>query len=188
LGKDFGKLAHRYAQALLKAVESELGTAGSPTPAQQVAVSLESFAQTWAESRELSQSIVNPMYERDERLCALVKIAEMSGLPPVALRFLKIVFERERIAAIADIARAFSILADRSAGLVHVQVTTARELSNEDREFIRSELSRSIGSLILVSWEIDPELLGGMVVRYSGQVLDGSLAGQISRLESDLLS
>lgn len=187
MAKDYTKLASRYARALLRTVERELGSAGSPTPAQHVARSLSEFAAVWTREEELSSSIVNPMFEKGQRLEALITVAKLAELPEVARRFLRVVFERERIAALPEIAETFRQKADEAAGVVQVEVSVARPVDAEEVRNIESGLAQQISGRLEFHWSVDPALIGGMVVRYQGKVLDGSLSGRLERIERQLM-
>lgn len=187
MAKNVGKLASRYAKALLKAVDSELGSVGSPTPAQHIARSLIEFARVWEAERELSGSMLNPMFEKSERLSALLQIAENAGVPDIARRFLRVVFERDRIAALPDIADAFALQADAAAGVMQVEVIVAKEIDSEEARTIENLLAQQIQGSLEFQWSSDPALIGGMVVKYDGKVLDGSLNGRLGRIERSLL-
>src|SRR5690349_3379702 len=100
MAKRAGKLATRYARALLNAIENEQGKTGLPSTAQQAAAQLKEFAAVWRREKALSDSLQNPMFEKGERLAALSKIAQISGLSDVLVRFLRVVFERDRIGQI----------------------------------------------------------------------------------------
>ncbi|MCB0324772.1 MAG: ATP synthase F1 subunit delta [Bdellovibrionales bacterium] len=188
MAKEYAKLAGRYARALLRAVERELGSAGSPTPAQHVARSLSEFGDLWSERHELSDSIINPMFDKRERLAALLKVAELAELPELARRFLSVVFERDRIAALPEIAAAFSDAADKAAGVVQVAVVSARPVDAEEVRSIEASLAQQISGRLEFQWSVDPALLGGLVVKFQGKVLDGSLSGRLERIERKLMS
>jgi F-type H+-transporting ATPase subunit delta len=186
MAKTVGKLATRYAKALLAAVIREQGSQGSPTPAQSVAKALKEFAGLWQREHSLSVSLQNPMFEKNERANALVKIAEEAGLPDIAVRFLRVCFERERIAALPEIAQAFSDAADADAGILQVEIITARSISTEETKAIEQGLTSQLHGTLSFRWRIEPEILGGLIVRYGGKILDGSLAGRLTRIEHKL--
>ncbi len=194
MSKAAGKLANRYARALLRAVEREQGSNGEPSPAQQVGNALASFAHAWESEKLLSTSILNPMFDKAERQSALLQIARNAGLPDVLIRFLEVVFDRDRIAALPQISSAFSEMADAAAGMVQVEVVTARGISDEERGRIQENLGGRLfaqsGSArrLEFRWKISPEILGGMVVKFGGKVLDGSVKGRIERIERALVA
>lgn len=188
MAKPVGKLARRYARAFVRAVQDTRGSEGRPTPAQQVAAELDRFIAAWNGQSELSQSIVNPMFEKGERQKALAAVAEVLGLSDIARRLLDLVFERDRIPFIEQIVAAFKELADEAAGVVHVEVSVARRISDEERRRIEDSLRQKIAGSLSFVWNTRPELLGGMVIRFGGKVIDGSLQGRLERIERALLA
>ena len=186
MSQQYGKLAKRYAKALLQAVVREQGSAGSPSPAQALAGQLSGFARLWNEVPELSGTIVNPMFDKSERLRALLEVAARAGASGQLPRFLQVVFERERIAALPEMAAAFAELADTAAGMVQVGIAVAREVQHEEMRSIEADLKSRIPGNLSFSWRIEPELIGGMVVTYAGKVLDGSVRGRLERIERKL--
>lgn len=194
MSKAAGKLANRYARALLRAVEREQGSEGEPSPAQQVAGALSGFVHTWETEKILSTSIQNPMFDKGERQNALLQIARNAGLQDVLIRFLEVVFDRDRIAALPEISTAFSALADASAGMVRVEVVTARGISDDERWKIQENLGGRLfaqsgaAKRLEFHWKISPEIMGGMVVKFGGKVLDGSVKGRLERIERALVA
>ena len=194
MSKAAGKLANRYARALIRAVEREQGSVGEPSPAQQVAGALSGFVPTWETEKILSTSIQNPMFDKGERQNALLQIARDAGLQDVLIRFLEVVFDRDRIAALPEISTAFSTLADASAGMVRVEVVTARGISDDERWKIQENLGGRLfaqsgtAKRLEFHWKISPEIMGGMVVKFGGKVLDGSVKGRLERIERALVA
>ncbi len=187
MSKKIGKLARRYARALLGAVERDMGSAGSPTPAQSLATEIQSFSNLWQHDKELSSCILSPAFKREEREQALTGVCKQLNLSPVATRFISTLFERDRISAVLEMTDAFSGLAEEAAGVVSVQVITASAILEDEVREITTDLSRHISGTPNFMWSVDPALLGGMVVKYQGKVLDGSVRGQLERLERSLL-
>lgn len=181
MAKHVQKLATRYARSLINAVSRE--NAGS---AQSIAVALKGFLAEYWSQPILADSLVNPMFDKGERLQALVRIAEQARLPQVAVRFLQVVFERDRISALPQIIETFSTLADEQAGVVKVQVVTAQPVASDEKHSVEESLRRKIGGSLQFHWSEDPEILGGMLVTYGAKVLDGSLKGRLERIERRL--
>ena len=181
-----GKLAQRYAKALLKAVIEEQGAAGSPSPAQQLAAPLLAFAALWEQEKELAAAITNPMFGAEDRLKALLKVAEQQNIPDLGRRFLRVLFERERIAALPAVARAFAAAADAMAGVVSVEVIVASDAALGEKQRMEEEMGKRIPGKLRFSWSVDPSLVGGMMIKYQGKNIDGSVRGRLERLEQRL--
>jgi len=188
MSKRLGKLARRYAKALLGSIPGEGITAlAGMTEAQSAAQGLLSFAEVWEKDPQLADVIANPMFDARQRIKALEGIAAAMKLPDVTTRFLRVLFERDRIAAVAEVAAAFSELADDAANVVPVTVTTARAIDESEKKEIEVGLKRLIEGTAAYVWNVDAKLLGGMVVSYRGKMIDGSLSGRLESLEKRLV-
>jgi len=184
--KKIGKLARRYARALLRSIEAERGKDGSPTPAQKLAHDLKAIAAEWEKNPELRALLLNPMFERAKRAEALLSVLRQSGVGQLEQRFFAMLFERDRISALPEIIGDFAELADSAAGLVPVEITTARQISADEVQEIEAALRQRIDGKVNFRWNVEPELLGGIVVKFHGKVLDGSLSGRLSQMERSL--
>lgn len=188
MAKVSGKLANRYAKALYDALTKEQGSAGVPSPAQIAGAELRSFSNLWQQEKDLEKCLLNPLYRKNERRAALIEVAKRGGFSDLAQRFLGLLFDRDRLLALREISRTFSELADREANVVRVSVSVARSISDSEKLEIKTRLLAQIKGQLEVSWEEDPDLLGGIVVRYQGKVLDGSISGRLERIEKNLLA
>ena len=186
MAKSVGKLARRYARALLLASQDVLGTDGSPTPQQSLATELEGLAQLWREDRELASTFVNPMFTIETRERALEVVIKETKLSDSAAKFLRLLFNRGRIDALPEMVRAFAIEADLAADVVRVEVVTARVIELGESKEIETAVKEKIGGKPVFDWKVDPEIIGGLVIKFAGKVLDGSLKGRLKRLEKDL--
>jgi len=195
VGKGVGKIASKYARALLSSVENELGvqatgegvTGEGRTPAQNLASDLSLLAQSFNSDRDLHNALLSPMFPEAQRISALKALSDAYGLPPMIKNFLKLMFERGRLPALGEVSQAFSELADKAAKVVVVEITTARSVGNEEQAQIATSLSRAISGRLQFEWSVDPSILGGMLVKYSGSVLDGTIKSSLMRVEHSLL-
>jgi F-type H+-transporting ATPase subunit delta len=181
MSKRAGKLAKRYARALLR------GLAGDLTTARQLADALNAFADKFFAQRELVISILSPMFDRNERGAALLAVAQSTGLPKTGVDFLRTLFERDRLVNLREIAAAFRELADAAANVIPVEVVTAQEISKTEADEIASSVAKTLRGTPLFHWSVDPTIIGGMVIKHSGRVVDGSLRGRLERLEQELI-
>ena len=186
MAQSFGKLATRYARALLRATQALLGEGGIDQASLAMAQELTAFVQIWKTDTQLSYYLLSPMYPEEERRRALLAVAQSCGLQELSRKFLAVIFDRNRLLALPEIILAFGELAERQAGLVRVEVKVAREVSAEEREQIELRLQQKIGGQTVFTWKIAPEILGGMVVVYEGKILDGSVSGRLTKLAEDL--
>ncbi|MFO0002631.1 MAG: ATP synthase F1 subunit delta [bacterium] len=110
------------------------------------------------------------------------------GLHPHVASFLRLLLDKDRFAALADIAREYRALADAEAGRVRATVTTAAELTPATRDAVANALVRSTGKKVVLETRVDPALLGGLVAQVGGRVYDASLRTRLERLQLSLVN
>lgn len=104
------------------------------------------------------------------------------------LRFLKVTARHGRLDCIRAIAEQVRSQFNELRGIVEIVVQTATELESATLETIKQRLESSLGKTVQVKTEIDPSIIGGLVVRDGDTVYDGSLANRIARMETDAVS
>jgi F-type H+-transporting ATPase subunit delta len=108
-------------------------------------------------------------------------------VPDLFLRFLIVVVEKRRQAVIGEIAEQYRRLVDEARGRVRAEVVLAREVGEEFRREIVARLEQRTGKSVAAEFSVDPSLIGGVVVRIDGEVLDGSLRRRASGLRRRMI-
>lgn len=184
--KNSGKIARRYANSLLRAIEKKHGKEGKPTPAQKIADVFNSFLKVFESDRELLRALQNPMFSREDRLKAIKKLAELEHLPEIATNFIEVCFVRDRISEFSEILRTFAQLADEAAGVLAVEIITASEVGKEEAASVEQMLQQKIAGNPKFNWKLDGKILGGMIIRYEDKIIDGSVLGKMKQIEQRL--
>jgi F-type H+-transporting ATPase subunit delta len=102
------------------------------------------------------------------------------------LNLFRLVRRKKRLALGPSIASFFRELLDEERGVVRATVTSAIELGDERVAAIRDQLSTETGQSVELETAVDPELIGGLVIRVGDQLLDGSTRGRLRALRSHL--
>ncbi|MBP9838064.1 MAG: ATP synthase F1 subunit delta [Proteobacteria bacterium] len=186
MSKISGRLANKYAASLLKSVKTQLGTSGSPTPAQVIATELKSFIEVWNSNAELQAAMVNPIFEKDQRLKAILAILETSKLQQLSKKFIEVCFLRDRISFLPQFVEVFSLFADKEARVVTVEVITAKVITADEKQKIESSVKNQVDGQPRFVWTVDSGIIGGVVIRFEDKIIDGSISGKINRLEEQL--
>jgi F-type H+-transporting ATPase subunit delta len=106
---------------------------------------------------------------------------------PLFMNFLLVVLRKRRQRLLRDMAREYGALLDEKMNRVHTQVTLAHEPDDATEERIRNELSRILGKTVVPHVHVNPDIVGGIIVRYGDRVLDGSLRRQLLGLRHRLV-
>ncbi|MFO0817649.1 MAG: ATP synthase F1 subunit delta [Pirellulales bacterium] len=104
------------------------------------------------------------------------------------LNFLKVVSRHGRLDCLRMINRAVHLLLDNLRGRVQVEVTTAAPVPADVLDGVRNRLAVSLGREVVVSTSVNPELLGGIVVRIGDKVYDGSIKNSLERMREETFS
>jgi F-type H+-transporting ATPase subunit delta len=107
-------------------------------------------------------------------------------VPPVARNLAKLLIQKGRSQGARAVAEAFAALADEHAGIAKAQITTAVPISDAQRAAIEGRLSASLGKTVTASTNVDPTLIGGLVVRVGDQLIDGSVRTRLRSLRREL--
>ncbi len=176
-----GDAARRYARALVDIAESRgvLGETGE---------ALTETAREFQGNQELRRVLLNPRFARAERVKILDEIMTASGASELLRSFVRVVAEKDRIGELSAMANSYRQLADERRGRVRAQVKSAYELDHAAIERLREKLSEITGSEVLMEVETDEALIGGLVCRVGGVVMDGSIRNQLRNLRNTLIT
>ena len=168
-------LAGRYALALF-------GLARDEKKIDAVSQSLAGLKQALGESEDLRALTTSPLIQRDEKVRAIGAVAEQMGLDPLTAKFLGALAQNRRLAKLGDVIRAFNLLAAGHRGEVTAEITSARALDDDQVAQIKQQLRTRMGRDIAVDLNIDPAILGGMVVKIGSQMIDSSIRTKLNTL------
>ena len=127
-----------------------------------------------------------PQVDLNEKKKAL-EASFRSRVPEPFLRFLLVVLEKRRQMLLEEIAVQYQILVDDVRGRARANVRLARPADEVLQKEIVSSLERRLGKTVVPTFEVDPSLIGGMVIRVGDEILDGSLGRKVSGLRRRLL-
>jgi F-type H+-transporting ATPase subunit delta len=131
---------------------------------------------------EVARALTNPTIATEQRM-ALVSDLFDGG---EATNLAKLLIESDRVRDVEAIDEEFQHLADEAAGRVRATVTTAVELSSQDRDRVAEELSRRLGKEIHLDVLVDPGILGGLKLQYGDRLVDASVATRLQQLRRRL--
>jgi F-type H+-transporting ATPase subunit delta len=113
---------------------------------------------------------------------AVLSEALSDRVPRHFLRFLLALVHKRRQMLIPEIAAEFHSLVDQSEGRIHANVTVAREASDDERNEIAEQLSRVLGKKAVLHVNVNPAILGGVIVKVGDTVMDGSVRKKLATL------
>jgi len=166
-----------YAKALFEAAQ-EKGRLDS------VLEDLNAFADAVKQVPQLRALLENPEVESREKVDALREI--LADADELVRNFLLLVVEKGRAPELAEIVREFDALVAAEEGILDVELTTAVELSDPEATKLLEQIEQVSGRRLRATREVDPELIGGFVLRAGSHRADASVRGRLQRLGREL--
>ena len=168
-------LAGRYATALFELARDE-------KQLEAVGTSLAAVRDALRDSDDLRALTTSPLVGREDTLKGVRATAEALRLDPITTNFLGVLAQNRRLGQLANVIRAFTLLAARHRGEITAEVTSAHPLNDDQVAALRSNLKSRVGSDVSVDLTVDPAILGGLVVKVGSQMIDGSIRTKLNTL------
>ena len=111
----------------------------------------------------------------------------LTDLNPLAMNLVYLLVARSGIGMVGDIAAEYQRLLDSSRGIEQAEVITAVPLDENDMKKLTENLSAVAGKEVVVKAEVEPDILGGIIARIGGKLLDGSTRSKLAALKRELV-
>lgn len=171
-------VARRYAQALYQEADAKGAVDRTDDDVQ-------TLRETFRTSRELKTLVESPIVGQDKKEAVLNRLFA-EHLAPLTMRFMHLLLEKEREDELPAVIDAYAEQRDRRLGIVEAHVKTARPLSADEVEKLRERLAERTGKDVRLRLDVEPELIGGLVVRIDDTVYDRSVRHQLGALREQL--
>jgi len=169
-------LAERYAAALFELADERRAL-------DAVAGDLRELRAMLHQSSDLLRLVRSPVLSRAEQGRAMAALAESAGLSKLTADFIAIAARNRRLFAVPAMIEAYLAKLAARRGEVTAEIVAAHKLTAAQEDALGEQLRRVVGSRVTIDVRVDPSLLGGMVVKIGSRMVDGSLTGQLQRLQ-----
>ena len=170
-------MAGRYATALFELARDNKAV-------DAVKKDLDQFDALANGSVDLNRLVRSPVFGADEQLKALSAILAKAGITGLAANFLRVITTNRRLFAVRDMIRAYRALVARHKGEVTAQVTVAEKLNDKNLDALKSALKSVTGGKdIDLDVEVDPAIIGGLIVKVGSRMVDSSLRTKLNSIK-----
>ena len=169
-------LAGRYASALFELARDR-------DALEAVATDLANFRSLLHESSDLGRLIRSPVLSREDQGKALSAIGQRVGFHQLTGQFLGLLAEKRRLFAMPAIIEAYEAMLAEHKGEVGAELLSAVPLTEGQIDAMREQLKTAVGKDVTLVSKVDPNLLGGLVVRVGSRMIDASLRTKLHQLE-----
>jgi F-type H+-transporting ATPase subunit delta len=166
-----------YANALFEAARDQ-------DKLDAVREQLQQVVEAEAQVPELRELLRNPQLDPRARAAAIEDV--LGDAEELLRNFLLVLADKGRTGQLEEIARELERLIARHEGIVHAELTTAVELSDEDARKLLDQIEQASGRKVEAKRSVDPDLIGGIVLQVGSYRLDASVRGRLERLRRQL--
>lgn len=172
-------IANRYAQGLFNlAKENKI--------VDEILNDCESILKIYEVNKNLQVFLENPKVLKEQKQ-QVFKTSIKESVNQFTYDFIMLLIDKGRISQLRNSLNQFIILSNIDKGLMDVQVTSASELAIEQKESLKTQLEKASGKTIKIENIIDPQIIGGLIIKIGNNVIDGSLKYQINKIRESLL-
>jgi F-type H+-transporting ATPase subunit delta len=168
-------LAGRYASALFDLARDE-------RQIESVSKSLDALGEALLDSKDFAELVASPLVSRENAGKAFAAISPQLGTDPITTKFLGVIARNGRKNELRSIIRAFRRLAAEHRGEATAEVITARPLNDDQVAQLKQQLRTRAGRDVNIDATVDPNILGGIVVKLGSQQIDASIRTKLNRL------
>ena len=172
-------LAKRYAKALFVVGTEE-------NALDDYADSLKAFAELYATTPEVKDGLTNRLYPADVRTKVMAEVVKAAGMSEIMSNFLNLLAEKDRASVLPEIAETFQAMVDDVRNVCQGTVVSATELPTALQDKTKETLEKITGKQIVLTTEIDPSIIGGIIAKVGDLVLDGSIKTQLEGLKESI--
>lgn len=172
-------LAKRYAHAL---IEIGLEKKALETYNEQ----LQGINQMVEGSGEFRQVLTSPVFTREDKKDITGDILKKMDVDPMISNFISLLIDRKRIDQLPGIVRAFADQVDAIQGITRGKVISADPLTEDELGQVTAALSKISDKRVMVTAEVDPSYIGGLVAKVGDMVFDGTIRTQLNQLKQSL--
>ena len=143
------------------------------------------FADALGGDRQLQVFFFSPYFSTQEKTEGLHKAVD--GAEPIFLNFLELLLENHRMPVVFRVRRDFDRLWEEENKLLPVQITSAVELDPSVADRIGEEIGRQTGRTVELTSTVDPDVIGGIVLRVGNSILDASIRNRLETLRKQVV-
>ena len=168
-------LPGRYAAALFDLAESAKALDGT-------AADLATLQAALSESADLRQLTTSPAISRADAGKAVAALAGSLGLGGLTTKFLGVLAQNGRLSVLSGIISQFTVMLNAHKGTATAEVVSAHKLTAAQTKALEAKLKARTGQAVAVDVQVDPSLLGGLIVRIGSEQIDSSIKTRLERL------
>ena len=172
-------VSERYAQALLELVSDNLSK-------EDILKELLDITESVKCSGDLNKVMTSPVISNDEKKNVISKLFEHTT-NKVILNFLKLLVDKNRFSMLESITKEYKNEINRLNNLLSINVTSAIDLTEDEKSAIKDKLSNILNKNIELEWATNPDIIAGLIFEVGDNIIDNSLRHKLQDLSRNIM-
>ena len=172
-------VSERYAQALLELVSDNLSK-------EDILKELLDITESVKGSGDLNKVMTSPVISNDEKKNVISQLFE-NTTNKVILNFLKLLVDKNRFSMLESITKEYKNEINRLNNLLSINVTSAIDLTEDEKSAIKDKLSNILNKNIELEWATNPDIIAGLVFEVGDNIIDNSLRHKLQDLSRNIM-
>ena len=170
------KIVRNYSQALFS-------VAKSLSDAKKILEQISIFTSIFHESALVKKAICSPIIDMSIKGNLIDLVAKKCKFAKTSKQFLHILIKNKRLTLLPEIVNDLKIIIMESEGIKATYLSSAYEMSKKELTSIESFLKQKLNTKIALSHDVDPSLIGGVIIKYDSNLIDCSISGALNRVK-----
>jgi F-type H+-transporting ATPase subunit delta len=177
-------LSSHYAEALANAIFAP----DSGLAPEEATKQLADAADLIRSSKDLERALLSPAVNKSRKQAVVGKLADRLELHRLIKNFLLVVVSHRRTRELPAMQKSFEFIVDERTGWIPAEITSAHELSTEQRQEIERALGTKLGKFIRGHYHVDPSVIGGVRAHVASVEYDATIRGKLEGIRSRLVA
>ena len=138
-------------------------------------------------SNDFASVIKDPTSKKEDQINAIIKISEYCNFNSLLKNFLCFLAEKRRLFFVKNILKNFVNICSKKRGEISASLVAAKELTNNEIEKIKNELSNNFGKKVKLNYKYNSDLIGGLIIQIGSVMIDTSIKNKLKKLENKMI-
>lgn len=170
------KIVSTYALALYEGAEEKKSV-------EKVFADVEKLLSAVKEDTSIVKYLANPIWDVEAKKAAIKEVASKVHLCKETMNCMDVIADNKRFAEFQQILEGFVRLYYLKNNIVEVEVQTVKKLAASQDKKLKENLEKVLNKKVMVKYDLKPDLLGGLIIKFGSSMIDNSIKGKLNRLE-----
>jgi len=139
------------------------------------------------ENSNFKDFVLSPVIAKEDKQRTLLKIVELNNFSPTSKNFLGFIINKNRLFFLEKIIESFLNLTSNNKGELKAKLISSKELTTDQQNKIKDELSKDFKSQLNIDYKCDPTLIGGLIIQIGSIMVDASIKNKLKKLETKMV-